>query len=221
MPGNAGPPLTLSHNTGITGLQARQPHQRHQPILEEQPRLHGIKVTRNGAVIAASLPGSTTSYVDHSPPAGRHLHRGTDRRRYHAGGGADDRQRRPAGRRGDLRTLRHDLGSHPQRERRRDRIGRPMGRGHGPFEVTSGSHTFGIAPRTYGNRIIRTSASGSCTIDIGDPPRDAGLMDDGADLWFSFLCPNPNNTSANPTPCLELKSSPTRPPSPTRAVPSA
>ena len=30
----------------------------------------GITVKRNGSTIAASLPGTTTSYTDFSPPAG-------------------------------------------------------------------------------------------------------------------------------------------------------
>ena len=198
MPGNPAPPLTLSHNSGITGLPASQRINGLNLSWRNNLAYSGIKVKRNGVVIAASLPASTSSYVDFSPLAGAVTYtvEPTD-----AGSTPVEVQvtvsAAPPGT--ALIYEPFDMTS-----------GATLNGNNGGFgldsqwvagstvEVASGSLTFGTLP-TYGNRIIRTSSSGSCAIDIGTTLREAGLMDHGAELWFSFLCPNPNSTSASPT----------------------
>jgi autotransporter-associated beta strand protein len=197
MPGNPCPPLILRHNSGITGLHARD--RINGLVLSWQNNLGYslIRVKRNGTVIAAALPGSTTSYVDPSPPAGAVTYRVEP---------ADDGSLPaeiqvtvsavPKG-----TALIYEPFDMPAGSLLRDQSG---GLGlDGTWaagatnEVATGSLTFGTLP-VFGNRIVRSSGNGSCSINSGTTLADAGLLDHGAELWFSFLCPNPDNINVSP-----------------------
>jgi hypothetical protein len=51
---------------------------------------------------------------------------------------------------------------------------------------------------TFGNRIVRSTSNGTISITVGPSLAEAGLLDHGAQLWFSFLCPHPNNINVSP-----------------------
>ena len=70
MPVSPCPPLAISHKSGITNLKGGQRINGVRLTWENNLGYTGITVKRNGSVIAASLPGTTTSYTDFSPPTG-------------------------------------------------------------------------------------------------------------------------------------------------------
>ncbi|GAA5478291.1 hypothetical protein Hhel01_01789 [Haloferula helveola] len=198
MPGDACDPLTLSFDTGISGLEARRRLNGVNLSWDNNLSYTAVKVSRNGAVIAASLPPNTTSYVDNSPPAGLLTYEvePTD-----PGTTAAEVQievsAAPSGTAVIYEPFDMTAGAGLD--------GNPGGLGidgewvaGSTLVVDSTGMTFGTLP-TFGNSIIRTSGNGSCSINLGSALGDAGLLDDGAELWFSFLCPNPDNINVSPT----------------------
>ena len=197
MPGSPCPPLKISHNSGVTDLVARLRANGTHLSWKNNLTYSGIKVKRDGTVIAAALPGSSTSFVDLSPPAGLI----------------------------GYTVEPTDAGSTPaQVTRKISAIPAQAAVIYEPFDMTAtalineqpggigldgqwvagttlgvvaGSLSFGALP-TFGNSMARTSGNGSCSINIGTTLADAGLLADGAELWFSFLHREPNNINVQP-----------------------
>ncbi|MGB1129533.1 MAG: sialate O-acetylesterase, partial [Haloferula sp.] len=69
MPGDPCDPLTLTFNTGITDLEAFRSPGGISLSWTNNLSYSGIEVTRNGSVIEASLSGTATSYIDAAPPS--------------------------------------------------------------------------------------------------------------------------------------------------------
>jgi autotransporter-associated beta strand protein len=202
MPITPCPPLTISHNSGITNLKGGQRINGVRLTWENNLGYTGITVKRNGSIIAASLPGNTTSYTDVSPPTGAMTYSVEPD---DAGGTPVEIQMTvsaaPAG--GALIYEPFDMTAGNALAGNVGGIGLD-GKWDGAtaIEVTSDNlYTFGspVALPVFGNRIVRTTSNGSCTIHIGNTLHEAGLMEHGAELWFSFLCQNPNNGNIHPT----------------------
>ena len=198
MPGNPAPPLTITHDSSITSLQASDRINGIKLTWQNNFGYTAIQVKRDATIIAASLPGNTTSFVDNSPTAGATTYTVEP----------TDAGTTPA-------TVQITVSTAPRgtaviyepfdMTAATTLNDKPGGYGldgtwvtGAGLNVTAGSFTFGTLP-TFGNRIVRASSSGTCNINIGPSLSEAGLLDHGAQLWFSFLCPNPNNTGAHPT----------------------
>jgi autotransporter-associated beta strand protein len=191
------PPLAIRHHSGITNLKGNQRINGIRLTWDNNLGYTGITVKRNGSIIAASLPG--TSYTDFSPPVGAVTYSVEP---VDAGGTPVEAQvavsAAPAG--GALIYEPFDMTAGTTLVGKVGGIGLD-GKWDGgtAIEVTSsGLYTFGTLP-VFGNRIVRTTSNGSCTINIGNTLQEAGLMEHGAQFWFSFLCQNPNNSNIHPT----------------------
>ena len=197
MPGNPALPLTVSHNSGIIGLQASD-------------RINGIKLTwqnnltytailvkRNGTTIAASLPGDTTTFVDNTPVPGAATY--TVEPTDPGSTPASVQITVSAAPRGTAVIYEpFDMTAATTLNDKPGGIGLDGNWVAGTdVQVTAGSFTFGTLP-TFGNRIVRTTSNGTVSITVGPSLAEAGLLDDGAQLWFSFLCPHPNNINVSP-----------------------
>lgn len=197
MPGSPCPPLSISHNSGITDLAARLRTNGTHLSWKNNLAYTGIKVKRDGIVIAAALPGSATSYIDLSPPAGLISY-----------------------------TVEPtDPGSTPaQATRKISAIPAQAAVIYEPFDMTAGAQvndqpggigldgqwvagtTISVVSNSLsygtlapiGNSIARSSSNGSCSIYIGSALADAGLLANGAELWFSFLHKEPANINVQP-----------------------
>jgi hypothetical protein len=199
MPVSPCPPLAISQNTGITNFSGNQRVNGLRLTWENNRAYSGITVKRNGSVIAASLPGTTTSYTDFSPPVGAVTYSVEP---VDAGGTPVEAQvtvsAAPAG--GALIYEPFDMTDGTTVVGKEAGIGLD-GKWDGgtDIQVTSTDlYTFGNLP-VFGKRIVRTTSNGSCAINIGNTLQEAGLMEHGAQLWFSFLSQNPNNSNIHPT----------------------
>jgi hypothetical protein len=197
MPVSPCPPLSISHDSGITHLEGNQRANGLRLTWVNNLGYTGITVKRDGSVIAASLPGTTTSYTDVSPPTGALTYSVEP---VDAGGTPVEVQvavsaAQPGG---ALVYEPFDMTAGTALAGKEGGIGLDgKWDGDANIQVTSsGLYTFGSLP-VSGNRIARVSGNGSCAIDVGNTLHEAGLMDHGAELWFSFLSRNPDNI--NPT----------------------
>ena len=186
MPVTSSPPLAFAHNSGITNLKGGQRVNGIRLTWDNNRDYTGITVKRNGTTIAASLPGTTTTFTDTAPPAGTVTYSvepddvgGTPVEfqvnvNSAPGGGAliyEPFEMAP----GNLASNRGGIGLDGQWD------------GGAPIQVTSDNPlAFGSLP-TAGNRIVRNSSNGPCVIHVGDVLHEAGLMEHGAELLFSFL----------------------------------
>ena len=197
MPGNPCNPLTVKHKGGITRLNAKQRNSGIHLSWTNNFGYTAIQVKRNGAVIAAALPGNVTAYIDSSPTAGLATYtiEPTD------SGSAPAEVQIP--------VSAAPKGTAVIYEPFEMVAGTPLASQPGGIglegewyagssvQVASGSYSFGTLP-TFGNRIVRTSANGSCSINMGTTLADAGLLANGADLWFSFLHLSSPNSNIQP-----------------------
>ena len=201
MPGAAALPLTISHNSGITGLKASDRLNGIKLTWQSNLNYTGILVKRNGTTIAASLPGNTTTFVDNSPTAGAATY--TVEPTDPGGTPASVQLTVSAAPRGTAVIYEpFDMTAATALNDKPGGIGLDgnwvAGAG---VDTTSGSFTYGTAPNVlpiFGNRIVRTTSNGTIYISVGPSLAEAGLLNDGAQLWFSFLCPNPNNINVTP-----------------------
>lgn len=199
MPVSPCPPLNINHTSGITNLKGNQRTNGVRLTWENNLGYTGITVKRNGSIIVASLPGNSTSYTDVSPLTG-----------------AVTYSVEPT-----------DVGATPVSVQVNVSVVTANGALiYEPFEMTAGTtlagkeggigldgkwdgdsniqvtsnapYVFGSLP-VAGNRITRVSGNGSCAIAIGNTLQEAGLMEHGAQLWFSFLSQNTNDGNNHPT----------------------
>ncbi len=193
MPGDPCPPLTLTYQADITGLTARRTQ--NNVLLEWDNNLgyDGIEVRRDGAVLASALPGDSTSYVDAGPPvAGEatYLVVATN-------DGAEP-----------IETTINLDGLSPGNSIIYEGFdmevgslgGAPAGAGlsglwGGSLDVAPGSMSFGDLP-TSGNQTFNSGSNTTIGAVLQPDLAEAGLLDDGAELWFSFLT---NNTAGTNT----------------------
>jgi autotransporter-associated beta strand protein len=63
--------------------------------------------------------------------------------------------------------------------------------------ITAGSLSYGSIP-TSGNRLLRPGSNSPASINLSTTLADAGLLNDGAVLWFSFLHREPDNINTQP-----------------------
>jgi autotransporter-associated beta strand protein len=202
MPLSPCPPLAISHNSGITNLEGNQRVNGLRLTWDNNLGYTGITVKRNGAIIAASLPGTTTSYTDFSPPTGSVTYSVEP---VDAGSTPVEVQvtvsAAPAG--GALIYEPFEMTADTALAGKNAGIGLDgKWDGDANIQLTSSSpYTFGSPTPlpVFGNRINRISGNGACAIHIGNTLQDAGLMAHGAQLWFSFLCQNPDNGNIHPT----------------------
>jgi len=207
MPVSPCPPLAISQNTGITNFSGNQRVNGLRLTWENNRAYSGITVKRNGSVIAASLPGTTTSYTDFSPPVGAVTYSVEP---VDAGGTLVEVQvavsaAQPGG---ALVYEPFEMTANTALAGKDGGIGLDgKWDGDSGIQVIPGNdpndtytdYTFGALP-VFGNRITRVSGgNGSCAIPIGTALQEAGLMEHGAQLWFSFLSQNPNDSNIIPT----------------------
>lgn len=195
MTGAPVPPLVFTHNTGIANLTANYRSNGMHLKWANNLGYTAIEVRRNGGVIAAALSGTATSFIDPAPPAGPATYTvaptnpGTTP--------ASLTVTVTAAPRGTALIYEpFDMSVGAQLP------GLPGGIGidhpwHGNLIATvgSGNLTFGALP-VFGNR---ASLNGIGSLFLGDSIQNAGLISPGAELWFSFLAQNPNNTNVSPT----------------------
>ncbi len=201
MPGDPAQALTINHNSGITGLQASDRLNGIKLTWQSNLTYTGILVKRNGTTIAASLPGNTTTFTDNSAPAGAATY--TVEPTDSGSTPASVQFTVSAAPRGTAVIYEpFDMTAETTLNDKPGGIGLDGNWVAGTdVRVTAGSFTFGTAPNvlpTYGNRIVRTTSNGTISISVGPSLAEAGLLDHGAQLWFSFLCPNPNNINVTP-----------------------
>jgi autotransporter-associated beta strand protein len=198
MPVSPAAPLSFSHNAGVTDLEAHRRRNGMRLTWRNNLGYPALQVRRNGTLIAASLSGTATSFVDPSPPAGPVTYSVEPSS---TGSTPAEVQVTVSAAPGD-NALIYEPFDMTAASPLTNQIGGIGLDGNWladtNVQVSAGSLTFGTLP-TFGNRITRTSANGSATIVIGDVLHDAGLMDHGAELWFSFLAPNPDNINVSPT----------------------
>jgi autotransporter-associated beta strand protein len=63
--------------------------------------------------------------------------------------------------------------------------------------VTAGSLSYGSIP-TSGNRLLRPGSNSPAAINLSTTLANAGLLNDGTVLWFSFLHRDPDNSNIQP-----------------------
>ncbi len=198
MPVAPAAPLLLTRNGGVTDLEAHRRRNGMRLSWRNNLGYSALQVRRNGTLIAASLPGTASSYVDPSPPAGPATY--TVQPSNPGSTPAEVQVTVSAAPGGN--ALIYEPFDMPAASPLTDQAG-----GIGldgkwsadvSVQVTAGSFSFGTLP-VFGNRITRTSSNGSANIVIGEILHEAGLMDHGAELWFSFLAPNPDNINVSPT----------------------
>jgi autotransporter-associated beta strand protein len=207
MPVSPCPPLTIRQITDITNFKANQRVNGVRLTWDNNLGYSGITVKRNGTVIAASLPGTATSYTHLAPPTGAATYSVEP---VDAGATPVEAQitvsAAPAG--GALIYEPFEMTANTTLAGKDGGIGLDgKWDGDSGIQVIPGNdlndaytdYTFGTLP-VFGNRIARVSGgNGSCTINIGNTLHDAGLMEHGSQLWFSFLSQNPDNININPT----------------------
>ena len=197
MPGNPTAPLTIAHNTGVTDLSARLRVNGAHLSWKNNLNYAGLTVKRDGIVIAASLPGSTTSYVDVMPPAGvlNYTVEPTT-----PGSTPAQASLKVSAIPAQTSVIYEpfDMTESALLEGQKGGLGLDGDwAGAGSLGVATGSLSFGSLP-TFGNSIIRGGGNGSASIQIGTTLADAGLLADGSELWFSFLHRQVNNINTQP-----------------------
>lgn len=188
MNGTACDPLNLTFNAGVTQLEAIRVVNGIRLNWRNNLPYSGLELRRNGAVLAASLPGSDTTYLDTSPPTTGEITyslvptNGTPV---------------PAEVQISIEGLGNALIEEPFADPDRTLGSNPAGRGlQGPWESTTTildypNLFFGSLPNS-GRSVFRRMGSNatSARVLIGPELEASGLMDDGASLWFSFLTRN-------------------------------
>jgi autotransporter-associated beta strand protein len=197
MPISPVPSLTISHNSGVTNLVARLRVNGAHLSWQNNLSYAGLTVKRNGTVIAASLPGSTTSYVDISPPSGVLSYT------------VEPTTAGSAPAQASLKVSAYPAQTAVIYEPFDMTVAALDGQkgglgldgdwvGSTNLGVIAGSQSFGTLP-TFGNSIQRGGSNGPVFINIGTTLTEAGLLANGAELWFSFLHRNPNNINTQPS----------------------
>jgi len=197
MPGNPSTPLTISHNSGVTNLVANLRVNGTNLSWRNNLSYAGLTVKRGGVVIAASLPGTTTSYVDPSPPAGLLSYTVEPTT---VGSTPAQANLKVSATPAQTAVIYEpfDMTSGALLEGQKGGLGLDGDWvSGGSLGVASASLSFGTLP-TFGNSIVRGGGNGPCSIKIGTSLTDAGLMADGAVLWFSFLHKNSDNINVQP-----------------------
>ena len=191
-------PLVFTHNTGITDLTASYRSNGMHLTWENNLGYTAIEVRRNGGVIAAALPGTATSFIDPAPPAGAATYTvaptdpGTTPASF-----AVTVTGAPRGTALIYEPFDMPVGAQLPGPTRRHRHRPPLARRQQRHRRLRQSN-IRRAPRLRQPHHPHTG-SGACSLFLGDALQNAGLISPGAELWFSFLVPNPNNTSVSPT----------------------
>lgn len=201
MPGNPAIPLTISQNSGVTNLVARLKVNGAHLSWQNNLGYVGLTVKRDGVVIAASLPGSTTSYVDIMPPAGVLSYTVEPTT---AGSTPAQASLKVSAIPAQTAVIYEpfDMTAGTLLDGQKGGLGLDGDWVGGSLGVTAGNLAFGTLP-TYGNRLLRGGGNGNCFIKTGTTLTDAGLLADGAVLWFSFLHREPDG-NINTQPALIL-----------------
>lgn len=199
MPVSACPPLSINHNSGITNLKGNQRANGVRLTWENNLGYAGITVKRNGSIIAASLPGNSTSYTDVSPLTGAVTY-SVEPTDVGATPVSVQVNVSAASANGALIYEPFEMTAGTTLAGKEGGIGLDgKWDGDSNIQVTSNApYVFGSLP-VAGNRIIRVTGNGSCAIAIGNTLQEAGLMEHGAQLWFSFLSQNTNDGNHHPT----------------------
>lgn len=206
MPGNPCPPLAISHNSGVTHLVARLRVDGAHLAWQNNLGYAGLTVKRDETVIAASLPGSATGYVDRSPPAGLVSYTVEPT----TAGSMPARASLQVSAIPPQTAVIYepfDMAAGALLEGRKGGLGLDGDWvGSGSLGVTNGNLAFASLP-AFGNRLLRAGGNGPAWITIGTTLAEAGLLADGAVLWFSFLHREPDG-NINTQPALILGNNP-------------
>jgi hypothetical protein len=190
MPGDTCPPLTLTFDAGITDVEAYRLQGNVKLTWANNLGYTAIEVRRDGVLIEPALDGSATSYIDTEPPES----------------GTATYSLVPTNGTATPTEVSINLDGlspgnayiyEPFADADASLVENPTGAGLakrwvGGLNVDAGSMTYGDLP-TSGNQTFNGGANTSAGALIRTEFAEAGLLDDGAELWFSFLT---NNTAS-------------------------
>lgn len=192
MPGDPCPPLTLTFDAGITELEAYRLQRSVKLTWANNLGYAAIEVRRDGVIIEPALDGTATSYIDaEAPDTGIVTYSVVP-----TNGSAT-----PTEVDIDLNGLSPGNAYiyEPFADPDPSLVENPTGAGlarrwTGGLNVAPGSMSYGDLP-TSGNQVFNGGANTSAGGLIRPEFAEAGLLDHGGELWFSFL--TNNTTSVN------------------------
>jgi len=192
MPGEVCPPLTLTLDAGITDVEAYRLQSKVKLTWTNNLDYTAIEVRRDGVLIEPALDGSATSYIDMAPPkSGIPIYSLVP-----TNGSAT-----PAEVSINLDGLSPGNAYiyEPFEDLDPSLVENPTGAGLdkrwvGGLNVAAGSMIFGTLP-TSGNQTFNGGSNTSAGALIRPEFAEAGLLDHGRELWFSFL--TNNSTGSN------------------------
>lgn len=192
MPGEPTPDLSLTFDAGITALEAYRFRSGVKLGWENNLDYSAIEVRRDGDLIEPALDGTATSYLDEAPPAS-----GTVVYSVVPTNGSAS----PTEVSINLDGLSpgnayiYESFEDPDSTLTENVVGAGL-QGHwfGGLNVASGSMSFGILP-TSGNQTFNGGSADSAGAFLRPEFAEAGLLDDGAEVWFSFLTNNTADTN--------------------------
>ena len=203
LPGGGTQTLNLTFNAGITGLEAYRTQDKVKLTWTNNLGYAAIQVRRDGVLIEPSLAGSATSYIDNTPPSSGTVTYSV----VPTNGSAAPTEASinlnglSAGNCHIYEPFEDDDALIMDNLPGAGLLGRWFGRF---LTVSPGSMSYGALP-TSGNHFSNADNKGG-DHNVGAFLRpefgEAGLLDDGTELWFSFLASN--FTSANNSEYLTL-----------------
>ncbi|HSP41674.1 MAG TPA: sialate O-acetylesterase, partial [Luteolibacter sp.] len=190
MPGEPTPDLSLTFDAGITALEAYRFRNSVKLSWENNLDYTAIEVRRDGLLIEPALDGTATSYVDETPSAS-----GTVVYSVVPTNGSASPTEVSINLDGLSPGNAYIYESFGDSDSilTENVVGAGL-QGHwfGGLNVAPGSMSFGILP-TSGNQSFNSGAASSAGAFLRPEFAEAGLLDDGAEIWFSFLT---NNTAS-------------------------
>jgi alpha-galactosidase len=195
MPTTPAAPLTVTHDSAISGLSAHRSQTGVTLVWTNSITYSGIQIQRNGSIIEAALSGTATSYVDTaapstgtvtytvvptngtSTPAETTINLGP-----HTSPGALIYEPFDIAAASSL----HNVA--PSGFGLSGNWNRNSGSTANELQLTAAGTTYGTLP-VAGNRLKNNATGGgrANNISIGTTLSTAGLLSDGATLWFSLL----------------------------------
>ncbi|MBK1855051.1 hypothetical protein JO972_08780 [Verrucomicrobiaceae bacterium 5K15] len=186
------PPLTLTFDAGITDLEAYRTQTSVKLRWVNNLGYTGIEIRRDGALIS-TLTGTETSFVDTAPPTS-----GTVSYSVVPTNGSATPTVTSINLDGPSPGNAYVYESFEDSDSSlyENHVGAGLvGRWIGGLHVASGSMSYGLLP-TSGNQVYNNGSNTTTGALLRPELAEAGLLNDGAELWFSFLT---NNTSSSNT----------------------